>query len=190
VRVFSPTKENREAFVRKMSPSTDAKLRAVSSPEEAALGADIVSLATNSLEPFFSSAWISDGMHITTVRPSELTLEALVRCDLIAVSTREAAKLFTLPGEETNVPEFGRGDYGRAELADTAADWRSKPELSEIMAGKTAGRSKEADVTCMLNHLGLGLQFSAAAARVYELAKARGLGRELPGEWFCQSEHS
>jgi ornithine cyclodeaminase/alanine dehydrogenase-like protein (mu-crystallin family) len=42
----------------------------------------------------------------------------------------------------------------------------------------------------MLNHLGLGLQFSAAAARVYELAKTRGLGKELPGEWFCQDEHS
>jgi ornithine cyclodeaminase/alanine dehydrogenase-like protein (mu-crystallin family) len=134
--------------------------------------------------------WIRDGMHITTVRPSEMTLDALVRCDLIAVSTREAAKLFTLPGEETKIPEFGKGDYGRAELENTAADWRNKPELSEIMAGKMTGRKRAADVTCMLNHLGLGLQFSAAAARVYELAKARGLGRELPGEWFCQDEHS
>jgi ornithine cyclodeaminase/alanine dehydrogenase-like protein (mu-crystallin family) len=42
----------------------------------------------------------------------------------------------------------------------------------------------------MLNHLGLGLQFSAAAARVYELAREKGLGRELPTEWFSQDEHS
>ena len=129
-------------------------------------------------------------MHITTVRPSEMTLDALTRCDLIAVSTREAAKLFTLPGEERKVPEFGKGDYGRAELEKTAADWRDKPELSEIMAGKAPGRTNERQVTCMLNHLGLGLQFSAAAARIYELAKKRGLGRELPTEWFCQDEHS
>jgi len=190
VRIFSPTERNREAFVRRMRESAGAQLRAVSSPEEAAEGADIVALATNALDPFFPSAWIRDGMHITTVRPSEMTLDALVRCDLIAVSTREAAKLFTLPGEETKIPEFGKGDYGRAELEDTAADWRDKPELSEIVAGKTAGRKSDADVTCMLNHLGLGLQFSAAAARVYELAKAHGVGRELPGEWFCQDEHS
>jgi ornithine cyclodeaminase/alanine dehydrogenase-like protein (mu-crystallin family) len=190
VRVFSPTKENREGFVQRMRENTGAELRAVSSPEAAARGAEIVALATNALEPFFSSASISDGMHITTVRPSEMTLDALVRCDLIAVSTREAAKLFTLPGEETKVPEFGKGDYGRTDLENTTADWRNKPELSEIMAGKAAGRKSAADVTCMLNHLGLGLQFSAAAARVYELAKARGLGRELPGEWFCQDEHS
>jgi ornithine cyclodeaminase/alanine dehydrogenase-like protein (mu-crystallin family) len=75
-------------------------------------------------------------------------------------------------------------------LENTAADWRNKPELSKIMAGKVAGRKSDRDVTCMLNHLGLGLQFSATAARIYELAKARKLGRELPTDWFCQDEHS
>lgn len=190
VKVFSPTQENRAAFVREMSAETTAKLFAVSTPEQAAQGADVVSLTTNALEPFFPAAWIRDGMHITTVRPSEMMLDALVRCDLIAVSTREAAKLFTLPGEERKVPEFGKGDYGRAELENTAADWRDKPELSEIMAGKVAGRKSDSDVTCMLNHLGLGLQFSAAAARIFALAKDRKLGRELPTEWFCQDEHS
>jgi ornithine cyclodeaminase/alanine dehydrogenase-like protein (mu-crystallin family) len=190
IRVFSPTESHREVFVEKRSADTDAQLRAVSTPEAAAKNADIVALATNALDPFFEASWISPGMHITTVRPSEMKLDALVRCDLIAVSTRDAAKLFTLPGAEIRVPEFGKGDYGRAELANTAADWRDKPELSEIMAGKVMGRNKDSDVTCMLNHLGLGLQFSAAAAKVYELAKARGIGRELPGEWFCQNEHS
>jgi alanine dehydrogenase len=190
VRVYSPTKENRQAFVDELVSKTGAKLRAVASPEEASQGADVVSLTTNALDPFFPASWIANGMHITTVRPSEMMLDALVRCDLIAVSTREAAKLFTLPGEERKVPEFGKGDYGRAELENTAADWRNKPELSEIMAGKVAGRKRDSDVTCMLNHLGLGLQFSACAARILTLAQERKLGRELPTEWFCQDEHS
>jgi ornithine cyclodeaminase/alanine dehydrogenase-like protein (mu-crystallin family) len=190
VRVFSPTQTNREKFVESMGQKVNARLRAVSSPEEAAKSADVVALATNALDPFFPGTWISDGMHITTVRPSELALDALLRCDLIAVSTREAAKLFTLPGEERKIPEFGRGDYGRAELENTAADWRNKPELSEIMAGRAAGRTNDRQVTCMLNHLGLGLQFSAAAAKIYKLAKAHNLGKELPAEWFCQDEHS
>jgi alanine dehydrogenase len=190
VRVYSPTKENREKFVSEMSGKCGAKLSAVSSPEQAARGADIVSLTTNALEPFFPAAWIRDGMHITTVRPSELMLDALERCDLMVVSTREAAKLFTLAGEERKVPEFGKGDYGRAELENTAADWRNKPELSEIIAGKVAGRQNDNAVTCMLNHLGLGLQFSASAARILALAQERKLGRVLPTEWFCQDEHS
>ena len=190
VRVYSPTVANRESFAEKMRAKSKITVRAVSAPADAANGADIVALTTNALDPFFPATWIADGMHITTVRPSEMTLDALTRCDLIAVSTREAAKLFTLPGEERNVPEFGRGDYGRAELENTAADWRDKPELSEIMAGKAPGRVNDRQVTCMLNHLGLGLQFSASAARVYELAKSKGIGRELPTEWFCQDEHS
>ena len=190
VRVYSPTKLNREKFVGEMRELTDAKLMAVSAPEEAAKDADAIALATNALDPFFPASWICAGMHITTVRPSEMMLDALLRCDVIAVSTRDAAQLFTLPGQESDIPEFGKGDYGRAELEKTAADWRDKPELGEIIAGKAEGRQKESDVTCMLNHLGLGLQFTASAARVYELAKAKGVGRELPAEWFSQDEHS
>jgi alanine dehydrogenase len=190
IRVFSPTKRNCERFVAEMRRLVNARLIAVSSAQEAAKNADIVSLATNALDPFFPASWLQPGMHLTTVRPSEMMLEALLRCDRIAVSTREAAQLFTLPGQESAVPEFGKGDYGRKELEKTAADWRDKAELSEIIAGKVKGRDKDSDVTCMLNHLGLGLQFSAAAARVYELAREKGLGRELPTEWFAQDEHS
>ncbi|MPZ77850.1 MAG: hypothetical protein GEU77_15145 [Deltaproteobacteria bacterium] len=190
VRVYSPTKSNREKFVGEMRELTDAKLMAVSAPEETAKDADVIALATNALDPFFPASWMSAGMHITTVRPSEMMLDALLRCDVIAVSTREAAQLFTLPGQESDIPEFGKGDYGRAELEKTAADWRDKPELGEIIAGKVKGRQKQSHVTCMLNHLGLGLQFTASAARVYELAKAKGVGRELPAQWFAQDEHS
>ncbi|MGH7824504.1 MAG: ornithine cyclodeaminase family protein [Candidatus Binatia bacterium] len=190
IRVYSPTQGNRESFAKEMSQKVAAKIFAVPDPEKASRGADIVALATNALDPFFPAGWLGEGMHVTTVRPSEMTLGALLRCDVIAVSSREAARLFTLPGEEKNIPEFGKGDYVRAELKGTRADWQDKPELGEIMAGKAKGRHKESDVTCMLNYIGLGLQFSAAGARIYELAKKKGLGRELPTEWFAQDVHS
>ena len=35
-----------------------------------------------------------------------------------------------------------------------------------------------------------GAQFHAVASRVYELAKAQGLGREIPTEWFLQDERN
>lgn len=190
VRVYSPTKENREGFAKEMDKKVDAKVYAVSSPELAAKGADIVALTTNSLGPFFPAEWIHDGMHITTVRFSEMNLEALLRCDLIVVASRQQAQLLTLPGEEEKIPEFGIGDYGRDELKGTKADWRDKPELAEIMVGKRKGRENESDVTCILNFIGLGIQFAAAGARIYELAKEKSLGREIPTEWFCQDVHS
>ena len=84
----------------------------------------------------------------------------------LILTNQEIESIFTLSGEERKVPEFGKGDYGRAGLENTAADWRNKPELSEIMAGEATGRTNEREVTCMLNHLGLGWQFSACAARI------------------------
>ncbi len=93
---------------------------------------------TNALAPFFQAGWIRDGMHIATVRSSEMTADALLRCDRVVVSSREAARLVTLPGEEKRIPESGQGDYGREELHGTEADWSRKPELGELMAGKAA----------------------------------------------------
>lgn len=190
VRVYSPTRQNRDRFVAEMRPKVRAELHAVATAKEAACGADVVILATNALEPFFPAEWIEDGMHLTTVRSSELTNAALLRADVVAVSSREQARLITLAGEETKIPEFTKGDYARREFESAEADWSSKPELSEIMAGTAAGRRRPTDVTCMLNYVGLGLQFAAAGARIYELAKERRVGRELPTEWFCQREHS
>ena len=31
-----------------------------------------------------------------------------------------------------------------------------------------------------------GLQFAACAGRVYQMAREKGVGRELPTEWFTQ----
>jgi ornithine cyclodeaminase/alanine dehydrogenase-like protein (mu-crystallin family) len=190
VNVYSPTKKNRETFAAEIAGKARLDVRSVDAPEDAARNADVVALTTNALDPFFPGEWLHNGMHVSTVRPSELLLSALARCDVIAVSTREAASLYTLPGQENHIPEFGKGDYGRAELRGTAGDWRDKPELSEIMAGKVEGRRRDADVTCMLNHLGLGLQFSACAARILDLAREKKVGRELPSGWFAQDEHS
>ena len=190
VRVYSPNRTNRKRFANEMDNQVEAKVFAVSEPREAAADADVVALATNALEPFFPASWLREGMHVTTVRPSEMTLDALLRCDLVAVSSRESARLVTLPGEETKIPEFGKGDYARSELKGTRADWTDKPELSEIMARKKKGRQNRGDITCMLNYVGLGLQFAAVAARIYQLAKAQGLGKEVPTDWFVQEEHS
>ena len=51
VNVFSPTKANREAFVKEMQPKVTAEVRAVDSPEEAIRDADIIAATTNSLTP-------------------------------------------------------------------------------------------------------------------------------------------
>lgn len=57
--------------------------------------------------------------------------------------------------------------------------------LPDLLLGRVTGRDSEEQVTAMCNE-GTGVQFAAVALKVYEEAKARGLGREMPLDWFLQ----
>jgi len=58
--------------------------------------------------------------------------------------------------------------------------------LSDPLEGRAPGRSDAREVTYSERGNIQGAQFFAVAGRVYELARARGLGHEIPTEWFLQ----
>jgi alanine dehydrogenase len=58
--------------------------------------------------------------------------------------------------------------------------------LEELLAGKKTGRTSDKQVTYSERGNIQGAQFFAVAGMVYELAKERGLGREIPTDWFLQ----
>ena len=57
--------------------------------------------------------------------------------------------------------------------------------LREIIEGKKGRRSPQ-EITYSERGNLQGAQFHAVAGRVYELARERGVGREIPTEWFLQ----
>ena len=61
--------------------------------------------------------------------------------------------------------------------------------LSQVIAGEVAGRIDDAEVTCFVNNIGTGAQFAAVGARLLQLAREKGVGHELPTEWFTQDVH-
>ena len=67
--------------------------------------------------------------------------------------------------------------------------WIDAPELKDVVAGKVAGRTRPDESTCFVNNIGLGVQFAAVGSAVYEDARAKGVGREIPTEWFLESVH-
>lgn len=69
VRVFSRTPANRQAAASWISSVVDAEVRAVTSAEEAADGADLVTLATTNVTPVIDPDTIADGTHVTTIGP-------------------------------------------------------------------------------------------------------------------------
>jgi len=57
-------------------------------------------------------------------------------------------------------------------------------DLGELVTGKVLGRRGDDEINLYASNTGTGNQFAAAGAMVYEKAKAKGLGREIPTDWF------
>jgi alanine dehydrogenase len=67
--------------------------------------------------------------------------------------------------------------------------WLAAPELRDLVTGRAEGRANDQESTCFLNNIGIGLQFAAVGSAVYYEAKARGIGRDIPTDWFLESVH-
>jgi ornithine cyclodeaminase/alanine dehydrogenase-like protein (mu-crystallin family) len=63
---------------------------------------------------------------------------------------------------------------------------RDYPLLTDIMSGKLQGRTDKNQVTFFANSGTQGLQFASTAGWVVREAKKRGLGQEIPTDWFLQ----
>jgi ornithine cyclodeaminase/alanine dehydrogenase-like protein (mu-crystallin family) len=187
VKVYSPTPENRRNFVERYRKKLNVNIQAVNSDHDAADGADILVSATNSMTPTIRTEWIRPGMHITSVRGSEIPLEVLSKVDRLVVNTSEPVAAYPARGWPSQVPEFANGDYSRPDIG--VFDLSTVPELKDVVAGKAAGRSSDSEITCFHNYKGLGLQFAALGSIVYDQAKQRKLGLAIEDRYFTQSVH-
>src|SRR5262245_20481533 len=95
VRVFSPTPENRRRFAEHYRNALDVDVRAVDRAEDAALGADVLVTATNSLAPTIRPEWLKPGMHLSSVNRTELEPAVFGRIDRLIVNAREGGKSLT-----------------------------------------------------------------------------------------------
>ena len=186
VRVYSPTKENRDAFAGEMSELLNLDVRSCGSGEEACKGAHMVACATNAVMPVFMRDWLEPGMHIGTIRPGATEVEkaAWADIDLFALLDHDdnAALIYT---HGVQVGEDKVGSYGVEQ-----DDWHaSLPTLPQIINGDREGRTGDDQISCFLNNLGMGYQFAATGYVVYNKAKEAGLGHELPTDWFTETVH-
>ena len=186
IRVYSPTKENREAFAEEMSEVIGKEVRVCDSGEEACKGAAIVACSTNAITPVFFREWIEPGMHICTIRPAatEVDRAAWDDIDLFVLFDREDnAELIYTHGVKVAEDEVGSYNIEHDEWHAGLAT------LPELITGRRDGRTDDDQVTCFLNNLGIGYQFAAAGHLVYQKAKEAGVGNELPTDWFTQIEN-
>jgi ornithine cyclodeaminase/alanine dehydrogenase-like protein (mu-crystallin family) len=192
VRVYSPTREHREGFAGEMSDRLGVQVAAVASPREAVAGADIVATATDSMHPTFDPAWLSPGAHVTCVTRREVDDRLLSRADLVVQLGLETVP----PGTPVPGLEWPRGGIAaylagrpeeRARIPRAAGARPSAPlELADLRAGRHPGRTRRDEITFFLNTGTQGLQFASAGGYVLRRARERGLGLEVPDDWFLQ----
>ena len=184
--VFSPTRDNRVKFAKEMEKSLEVEVSDAASAELAVEHADIIMAATNALNPVIKENYMKPGVHVTCVRQSELEAEVLARCDIVTINTQMAEPDHYVMGKEEDIPEI---TGFRTMEKKAGKSWWQLDELSDVIGGKSRRRQNDREMTCFINNLGLGVQFAAVGAKVYELAKKQGIGRELPSDWFLQSVH-
>jgi alanine dehydrogenase len=169
-RIFSRAPETRERFCAEMGDQVSAALRPVPSPAAALEGADIVVTATGSREPVFDGSLLRPGMHLNVVGSNsllkrEVDTETLRRADRIVVDSRDCVPL---EGGDL-LAALERGELLPEALQD----------LGPVVAGLAPGRQSPEQITLFKSH-GLAIEDVAVAARVYEAARAAGLGQEIP----------
>jgi ornithine cyclodeaminase/alanine dehydrogenase-like protein (mu-crystallin family) len=186
IKVFSPTRENREKFARETSQMVGVEIAAVNSYEEAVRDVDIIVTATNSRTPFLGKWAVTEGVHLSAMQRDEFDDEAL-RCATPLVMHTQLTENNSTSSE---LAQFEREDFKlRDHPTPRGIDWKSLPTLSDLLCGRIKGRENDAQITGFVNNIGLGAQFAAVGAKVYAAAKAKGLGREVPLDWFTQDVH-
>lgn len=196
VNVFSPTRANRETFVKEIQSKVSAEVRPVNSPEEAVKDADIIAATTNSLTRVVSPEWVVPGVHLTCVRVPELGDDAIRKVDRLVIHAHQHAPANYIAsfGEEAlhahdAIDIIRRGPAHAHEEKVDQPFWLSAPAFKELVTGRVSGRAHARESTCFLNNIGIGLQFAAVGSAVFHEARARGTGREIPTDWFLESVH-
>jgi len=169
IRAFGRDSSRREQFARDMSERLKIPVAAAGSAEEAVRNADVVVTSTTSTNPVLEGRWLTPGMHMNAIGANfpnrrELDDEAVRRSHVIAADSREQSKLEA-------------GDLIRF-FGDDDLRWSTVGELAGIVAGQVPGRTSPDQITLFRSN-GIATEDIVVAGRIYELARERGLGKQV-----------
>ncbi len=169
-RIFSRDATRRKQFCSEMSQQLHLEVEPAESAEVAARFGDIVVTATTSSQPVLKGEWLRPGAHVNAIGANmtirrEVDDVVLARASVIAVDSLEQAK------EEA-------GDLVQG-LASIPRGWDGVTELHDIIGGVRPGRTSDKEIT-LFKSSGIALWDVAAAGYIYQQARQKGKGKELP----------
>ncbi|MBI2183790.1 MAG: ornithine cyclodeaminase family protein [Thaumarchaeota archaeon] len=182
VKVYSPTDTKRKAFCGEMSSKTGLDVVPVDEPIGAVRGMDIVAAATSSREPVVKGAWLEEGQHAGCIVQSELDEEAWSRADIAVISHLWKSEVRAAGNTERFSPSHYVHPFENI--------GKEMGTLTGLLKGEHKGRENNQQITMFVKTTGLGIEFAATAKAVYDEARKKGLGREIPTDWFTQTSHT
>jgi ornithine cyclodeaminase/alanine dehydrogenase-like protein (mu-crystallin family) len=169
VKAWSRTQKSREAFCEAASKNLGIEVIPATSAEDAARDVDIILTITNAHQPVVFGKWMTRPGLVLAIGANqwferEVDEELVHGARLVVVDNKGQAK------QES-------GDLMWA-AAHGLLNWDRVRELGDIVAGATPLPDPDANTILFESH-GIAIEDVAVSAAVYELAKARGLGREV-----------
>jgi alanine dehydrogenase len=191
IQVYDPFLPISERYAKDMSESHQIDTVILGDPRDVYAGADILAECTNSAEKtVVQGRYVEPGTHIVSVG-RRLDDDAVRKIDW-ALRLGNATPLAGQPPVTDEhlvyitpaVSERSR-QQGHSRGFERNFDDAKVIYLSELLEGRI-GRRNRAEITYSERGNIMGAQFHAMAGRVYELAKERGEGREIPTGWLLQ----
>jgi ornithine cyclodeaminase len=167
VKVYSPNPDHVNAFVEKMKDKVDVELRAAVSYKDVISDSDIISTATMAKASYVDPAWWKEG--VTHIETSfwDTPPEALSTPDKIYVD------------DWSQVKHHGADVAWRAVRDGFITEDQITGNLGKVITGEIEGRTGKKE-RIFFNPIGMGIHDLSEAYRVFENAKAAGIGRTLP----------
>src|ERR671922_2300375 len=193
-KVYSRNHANARLYAEEMSEKFKIEVTPVDSAREAVKNVDIVSCCTSSIDPVFKTPWLEPGMHVTDVTWDETEPDFAKAVD-VAVKMGGSTPHIENPPPGAFYAAHGFLGYVAGQPEEKAIipkrppreEILNMPSLADVISGKAKGRVNDQQTSWFLNLGVMGVQFAAVCAAVYNEAKKKGIGREIPTDWFTQS---
>lgn len=197
LQVYSPTRANCERFAAEVRDLYSIEVQVCTAPEQVYQGADILAALTDSAVQVIDADLIESGTHIVNIggggKPGSKLFE---RVDLYLRFGNATApwglpdfpvtdEYLTFAAQPASRPlpkmkHTGKRGHGPA-LVDQMVSF-----ADIVNKGLKSARTDVNQISYSERGNLQGHQFWSVAGRIYEAVKSRGLGREIPTEWFLQ----
>jgi alanine dehydrogenase len=172
VRVYSRDPRRRSEFARRMSERLGIAVEPAAAMEQAAAGADVVVVATNTGPgggPAFRGSVLEPGQHVVSIGSTstflrEIDEEALLRPDMVVFDTEPA--------------QVGRESGDVMALLASHPDWAPHGLLGDVLSGRLARAGR--DQVTLFKSVGTAAQDLIAGLALYQAATVRGVGLLVP----------